>query len=164
MKVLWFEVTIPKNYSQSDFHGAGWQDALESIIKKNKSIELAIAFESQNKTDEKSVFDGVTYFPLIIKIPFWNKFKNKFSTKVNRGLVIEKSLIIIEEFKPDIIHVFGSEWCFGHIASFTNIPVVIHMQGSIPPYNNAFYPPGYSYLDEFFFMFFSICILIYHKK
>lgn len=43
-----------------------------------------------------------------------------------------------------MIHVFGSEWPFGLIAIETSIPVVLHIQGSIVPYNNALYPPKYN--------------------
>ena len=36
---------------------------------------------------------------------------------------------VIEDFKPDVIQCFGSEWPFGLIAECVDIPTVIHMQG-----------------------------------
>ena len=42
---------------------------------------------------------------------------------------------VINDFKPDIIHCFGSEWPFGLIADEVDIPVVIHMQGFINIYS-----------------------------
>lgn len=58
---------------------------------------------------------------------------------------INKALAIIDEFKPDIIHVFGTEWSFGLYGTYFNTR--IHMLGSIGPYNNALMPPMYSVLD-----------------
>lgn len=37
---------------------------------------------------------------------------------------------------------------FGQVARYTDIPVVIHMQGCIAPYNDALFPPGYSISDR----------------
>ena len=51
---------------------------------------------------------------------------------------------IVDRYKPDIIHVFGTEWPFGLIAERVDIPVVIHIQGAMIPLNNAICPPGYS--------------------
>ena len=54
----------------------------------------------------------------------------------------------VENVKPDVIHCFGTEWEFGQVARHTDIPVVIHMQGCIAPYNDALFPPGYSISDR----------------
>ena len=59
-------------------------------------------------------------------------------------------LKIIEDFKPDLIQIFGSENDFGLICQYTQIPVVIHMQGCIPPYHNALFPVGMNSSDFFF--------------
>jgi glycosyltransferase involved in cell wall biosynthesis len=151
MKVLWFEVTIPKGYSEHGSHGAGWQDALENIVKKNNDIELGIAFETQNAAHENCKIDGVRYFPLKTKYSAIERIQSKYTWDTGRNQLVPLALKAIDEFKPDVIHVFGSEWCYGQVAEATDIPVVIHMQGSIPAYNNAFYPPGYNEWTEWFF-------------
>lgn len=51
---------------------------------------------------------------------------------------------IINNVNPDIVHVFGVEWPFGLVIEKCSIPVVIHIQGSLVSYNNAYYPPGYN--------------------
>lgn len=159
LKVLWFEVTIPKSYKNHDFHGAGWQDALENILKKNTSVELGIAFESQNDFDENCEIDGVKYFPLKSNYTALERIQSNFTWITNRNKLIPLALDAINEFKPDVIHVFGSEWCFGQVVEYIDIPVVIHMQGSIPVYNNAFYPPGYNEWTEWFY-----CLLHFKLK
>ena len=60
---------------------------------------------------------------------------------------------IIEEYKPDLIQVFGTEWPFGLISKYTNIPTVVHIQGSMVPYNNAMFPPGYSLFTQIWYLF-----------
>lgn len=148
MRVLWFEVTVPKSYQPHGFHGGGWQDALEKLVKNCEDIELGIAFESNYKNAKKIIKEGVQYYPLTPKYNFLEQIKEYCTFDVSRNKLIPLSLEVIEDFAPDVIHVFGSEWCFGQVAEFCDVPVVIHMQGSIPPYNNAFYPPGYNVWDE----------------
>lgn len=74
--------------------------------------------------------------------------------------ILAYCLNIIEDFQPDIIHVFGSEWCFGLVEKYTNIPVVIHMQGSLPPYANAAFPPGYNFFTQWRNSHFSPIVLL----
>ena len=68
----------------------------------------------------------------------------------NDGNKIVKYLQIIKDFKPDLIQIFGSENEFGLICKYTNIPIVIHMQGCIPPYHNALFPVGMKKSDFIF--------------
>jgi glycosyltransferase involved in cell wall biosynthesis len=74
--------------------------------------------------------DGVDYYPIhinkrkVYKLnPYkkWKKLRNKM-------------LRVIEDFKPDIIHCFGSEWPYGLITNDIEIPVVLHMQGFLNTY------------------------------
>ncbi len=144
MRVLWFSVTASCYSSkQSTSHnGGGWISSLEKIVRTHKDIELGIAFEFASTTFKESI-DGVTYYPINIDSPT-NKITRKFSIAHEEHLLLPKCLKIIEDFKPDIIQCFGTEWCFGLIAKHTSIPVVIHMQGSMPSYFNALYPPRYN--------------------
>ena len=47
----------------------------------------------------------------------------------------------------DVIMVFGSEMPFGLVASLTDIPVILHIQGVLNPCYNAFLPPFVSWTD-----------------
>lgn len=147
MKVLWFEISPPSRFDFEKSPEAGWQDALEGIVSSCPHIELGIAFEYSEEVDKK-IINGVTYYPMTPHYTFLEKRKSKKTWEVNCSKLIKLSLKVIDDFKPDIIHVFGSEWPFGQITKFTKVPVVIHFQGSIPPCNNAMYPPMYSKLDE----------------
>lgn len=146
MKVLWFEVSEPGAYVSEKKPIGGWQDSLERIIRTVPDIELTISFISE-KLSEVKVIDGVTYVPIFIKWPFFErKFRKHWDIYVEKMMPAAKR--IIDEYKPDLIHVFGTEWSFGQVARFTDIPVVIHIMGAIVPYNNALYPPGFSYSGQ----------------
>lgn len=142
MKILCFNRSCPAKYKET--HGAllgGWQDSLERIIKDNTSVELYIAFKGNG---DIKVIDKVTYIPLNIHLSKIEKIKNQFTWEIDSSKLIQQAIQIINQYQPDIIHVFGTEWPFGLIAQYTNIPVVVHVQGAISPYYNAKYPPGYN--------------------
>ncbi len=142
MRVLWFEVTEPSSYVSGGELRGGWQDSLERIMKTSSRLELFIVFVSDNYYEVK-VIDGVTYIPINLKLSPVDKYlRNYWDVYVKRLLPISEN--IINKYKPDLIHIFGTEWPFGQIATITKTPVIIHIQGAIIPYKNALYPPGYS--------------------
>lgn len=144
MKVLWFEISTPSRYKDDGRVVCGWQDALENIVKDCREIELYIAFETEEPDAKVKVIDGVTYIPMVTRYSFIERKLSNWTWKVNEDKVIPLGRKVIDEYKPDIIHVFGNEWPFGLLAQYTDIPLVIHIQGSIIPYNNALYPPKYN--------------------
>ena len=144
MKVLWFEISTPSRYKDDGRVVCGWQDALENIVKDCREIELYIAFETEEPDAKVKVIDGVTYIPMVTNYSFAERKLSNWTWRVNEDKVIALGRKVIEEYKPDIIHVFGNEWPFGLLAQYTDIPLVIHIQGSIIPYNNALYPPKYN--------------------
>lgn len=148
MKVLWFEISVPGRYKSEKSPVSGWQDSLEQIVRTCKDIELTIAFEGTDGMLPKEV-DGVKYIPLVPHYTFWDKKYYNFTNRWNKAnKVVPLAVKCVEEVKPDIIQCFGTEWEFGQVAKYTDIPVVIHMQGCIAPYNDALFPPGYSISDR----------------
>lgn len=144
MKILWFEVTQPLRYKNTGRVVAGWQDALEDLVRSEKDIELYIAFECSDPNATSCVIDGVTYIPMPTCYSFIESKLNIWTWRINEKKIIELGKKTINEVKPDLIHVFGNEWPFGLLAQHTSIPLVIHIQGSIVPYHNALYPPRYN--------------------
>ncbi len=130
MRVLWFSPTPSLYSSYSNSHnGGGWISSLEQIVRSVNDISLGVAFKL-NGQKPKNIIDDVTYYCIDSK---------------SNG--VQKYIEIIDDFKPDIIQIFGSENEFGDICSHTDIPVVIHMQGCLPPYHNALFPVGMNKLD-----------------
>ena len=106
MKVLWFEISTPSRYKQAGRVVLGWQDSLENIVRESKEVDLYIAFESQTDKEVK-VIDGVTYIPMYIEYSFWDRKKSQFTWMVNARKIISKGIEVINEYAPDIIHVFS---------------------------------------------------------
>lgn len=147
MRVLWFSVS-PSLYSANGTNqGLGWIASLEHIVRRCKDIELGVAFEHRDNIF-KVEQDGVVYYPMNVFKSTKDIRRREYHVDVEEKLFIPRCLEIIANFKPDIIHVFGSEWCYGLVQEHTSTPVVIHMQGCMPPYENAMFPPGYSWQEE----------------
>lgn len=146
MRILWFSVTPSLFNPRSNGHnGGGWIASLEQIVRQNKSIELGIAFYFPDSSF-KYHNEGVTYYPIQLES---NSLVDKLFNKKSSDN-IEKYLQIIEDFKPDLIQIFGSENDFGLLCKYTDIPVVIHLQGCLPPYHNALMPVGMKRSDFIF--------------
>ena len=147
MRILWFTLNPSCfNPNSNNYNGGGWTASLEQIVRKNKNIELGIAFNFPDN-GFKYENDGVSYYPIKDEK---RSLIGKLFEKRDDGNRTAKYLQIIEDFKPDLIQVFGSENEFGVICKLTEIPVVIHMQGCIPPYCNALFPIGMKKSDFIF--------------
>lgn len=129
MRVLWLSMT-PAKYDSYSSNGGGWIEALQRVVEKVAQIELGIAFVSSKENEEYRIRrDGVTYYPIYIRRNIWQKWYDKYSYKSIDKIIIDKSLEIVGDYRPDVIQVFGSESCFGLIQSRIKVPVVIHWQG-----------------------------------
>lgn len=145
MRVLWFSINSGCYSSKisTAHNGGGWVSSLEKIVSKREDIQLGIAFE-YNSEKFKDTIDGIDYYPISVCCSRMEKLRKEFTIAHEEKLIIPECIKIIEDFKPDIIQCFGSEWCYGLVAQYTQVPVVIHMQGSMPSYFNVLYPPKYS--------------------
>lgn len=153
MRILFFASTPlnPRGYNHK-YNGGGWIAAIhrELLDRKYKIGFTYLSDMSDKYVDE----EGTTYYPVRAKV---KSFKEKiFNALYPRNAKYEmlraeaniKSFrTVVEDFKPDLIHIFGSEQCYGLIAKYTDIPVVIHLQGIINAYTNAFLIPGVSLMS-----------------
>lgn len=143
IKILWFETTMPSRYERSGIVGGGWQDSLENIVRNCSEIQLHIAFESHKYTEAKCI-DGVWYYPMNFSYSLKERIMDQFSWDSNIRHIVDEGLKVVDKVRPNLIHVFGNEWSFGLIQKFTQIPCVIHIQGSWISYFNSLYPPKYN--------------------
>lgn len=144
MNILWF--TNSPCGSIRRFSGSvkagGWMISLEDEIKKCLNINLSVAFIS--KTKEKPFkYDGVTYYPIWKNIPR-SKIKRVLyrftSYEKQDSIILPKLLKVVDVVKPDLIHIHGTEECFGLIQdSVKNIPIVFSIQGLIAPYKEKYF-------------------------
>ena len=120
MKVLWVcNIMLPAFAKEK---GLPWSDregwlsgAYERIAlgRKNNNIELGICFPGNDMGDEPVCLDGVKFY--------------LFSENTNIPEIYDEKLedrfrAIIGDFKPDILHVFGTEFphCLAAVKAFNN--------------------------------------------
>lgn len=162
MRVLWL-ANLMSGYKPCGkgvphmYNGGGWIGAAINEIKKHNDIILGFC-SIMSGEPFKSEQDGVIYYPMpypqySVLIKVWRKLK--YFIHLSDYKFEEESWIyfinyykrIIDDFQPDIIHVWGSESYHGLISKVTNLPVILHIQGVINPYLNAFLPPFVSWSD-----------------
>lgn len=156
MKLLYFfnSTSLYKPVNQisgNPYNGGGWLSSVQQAISQCEDIELAVSF-ILNDQPEKAIQDGVTYYPISdITTSFLFKIREKVCSdyktiEQNKWLLWEQKIMkVVEDFQPDIIQVFGSEGPFGLIANRVKVPLFLHIQGLIIPYQNCLFPPG---IDE----------------
>ena len=156
MRILWFTNT-PSCYSNKNagYNGGGWISSLEKEIKERGGIDLGVCFFSSD-TESKVMQNGTTYYPITrLKKTTGYLINQLLSTTESASLYQERMLIpklleVVKDFAPDIIHVFGSENIYGLIAKYVSVPVILHIQGVLRPYYNAFLPPFISWYNYIF--------------
>lgn len=159
MKVLWFSVTpLSVNAEENTgIEGKGWISSLLQIALGIENMELVVAYE--NKSPQKKDVEETGRLKIIpINVCRYGKrqiVKDMMTSREVDDFILSESLKIVDENKPDLIHVFGSEWCFGLLAKHANIqnrgiPVVIHIQGFWSQIRNSLLLPGQSSLFDRF--------------
>lgn len=146
MRVLWFSGNPSLYDSKRKNFDGGWVSSLEEIISQEADIELGITFvHSDNifKTEQ----NNVVYYPLPLYNTLKKRVKRNLFYKQYDKVEVAHYLKVIEDFKPDVIHVFGTETSLGLICKYTTVPVVIHIQGLLAPYLNAYFIPNTSKCD-----------------
>lgn len=155
MRVLWFtNSSVDYQEEINGYNGGGWMTSLKKVLEKNADIELGISFLLEDSEIKKEI-NGTTYYPVSNYSSILNKVVSKLKYRNNLNKLfknsdqqyVKKYLEVINDFKPSVIHIWGTEKNFGLICEHTEIPVVIHLQGIINPYLNAFFPPNISLKD-----------------
>jgi glycosyltransferase involved in cell wall biosynthesis len=144
MKVLWLTNTPvgASDILDTKGHAGGWMSSLETHIKKTKGIELAVCFFYNRLNRFKFFHNSVTYYPVKGKnSSLVGKFRTRFFNELNDSNV-EAVRKAVDDFKPDVIQLFGTESGLGEIIREIDIPVIIHIQGLINPCLAAWFPKG----------------------
>lgn len=155
MRILWIAATAGNYQSphscDGGYNGGGWISSMQNELAKRDDIKLGIAF-CRNGEPAKVEQNGVVYYP----IPHHTKSKKDKIidlwkiNDVTRDEILwpyyeEKFRHIIEDFKPDVVHVFGSELYQDLAARVTgDIPTVLHIQGLFSLSLYIYLPPSVS--------------------
>ena len=141
MRVLWFSGN--SSLYKSDHQNGGWIGALQNYLLKSNDIYLGVAFPTTNKNDKIKEDDKLKYYPVYTN-SLLASFLNKISLHKRDDLILKKYYNVIADFRPDIIHIWGTELEYGLVVEETKVPIIIHIQGLINPIYYSKYPNGLS--------------------
>ncbi len=152
MKVLWLTSSPAgaSNLVNQTNPGRGWIASLGNVVKDLSNIELAVAFFNNQESEFKFDHDGIRYYPMQDRLTtFVKSLKSRWRVSL-WDTNVEGILKVVNDFKPDIIQVFGTESGMGEIVGKTKIPVIVHLQGLINSVIFNWLPKGISYKSIFF--------------
>lgn len=144
MRVLWFTNTPSLAAEALNDKGniGGWIAALEEEVAKVDEIELGVAFH-HGVSDKKQFSIGKTkYFsfpyPVLSK---GNKrgIISRWKHKIEPISIVNYYLEVVDQFKPDIIHIYGTELAYGLIIEKVKVPVIIWIQGNLSVYEKKWF-------------------------
>lgn len=146
MRVLWISTT-PGLYKSgnSGYNGIGWIPSVQSLIQKEPGIELALTFLTSDIKDKMQEKSGTYYYPIYHKPQsIFGKLRTYYGgyKRIDDNAFVPQIQKVISDFKPDVIHLFGMENPMATILRKTAIPIVVHLQGLLAPYDVAFFPVG----------------------
>jgi glycosyltransferase involved in cell wall biosynthesis len=145
MKVLWFTTSPSLSRAKLDGSynvGTSWIEAMEELVHQYTDIELAIAFIwKTNQIDSFQTEYSSTKYYAMPRRPM-----SKFINLLRRNLclpepdtIINDCLQVVDDFKPDLVHFFGTETPFPLIIPHLKIPHVIWFQGNLTVYHEKWY-------------------------
>ena len=133
MKILWitwgpfepFRKFLIKGRPEKS---SSWTSPLFFSLSKDKNIELGSIVPVIKGIYQKENIENITYYSVPI-----NSGDN--FTILHKELISNYQLVI-DDFKPDLIHIHGVEVNFGLLREYidTDIPIVCSIQGIINPY------------------------------
>ena len=143
MKILWIVNSLLNEISAKLYGKPAnglWMDALLSDFRGKDGLEIAVATTAKRKDRFEYRSDNISYFVLPDEPPILYNENKKSNIAAWRKL--------IEDVKPDIIQVWGTEFKHGLCAlrEAGNIPSIIYMQGYLRAIAK-YYTAGISY-DE----------------
>lgn len=144
MRVLWFTNTTSLAAEALNDKGniGGWIAALEAEVAKVDEIELGVAFHYGISEKKQFSIGRTKYFSF--PYPILSKGHKKgiisrWKHKIEPISIVKYYLEVVDQFKPDIIHIFGTELAYGLIIEKVKIPVIIWIQGNLSVYEKKWF-------------------------
>ena len=145
LKILVLSATAPKIIEQDhDYNGRGWIDSYINLFSSDSSIKLFVAYHTRYPDKPKQI-NNVNYYPVRDGLTYNFKPFNiipRYLGKKECLKDIDNFMSILNTVQPDIVHLFGSEWCGIRLLKYCKFPIVLHLQGIVSIYNYSFLPNG----------------------
>ena len=145
LRILWTVNLIPRPFAEKTGAGksvlGGWVEAMAEQVGKDKSFELAIACKCDLPEKRFEEIDGVKYYTL------------NYPKRRAEAELLKRCEEIADDFKPDIIHIEGTEFLHSKVmlsvAKKRGIKNVVSAQGIL---NGQYdYQCGQLPIDDFIF-------------
>ena len=142
MRVLWF-TNVPldavNRRAGLPTQGSGfWMHALISPLTRSGKVKLAVVSASTKYPRMRFEEDGVEYF----NIP-QNRILEAFDLfpRARETRSLREAAALIDEWKPDLLHVYGTERFFGLIRArnLVQVPTVVQMQTVMVEYARMYW-------------------------
>lgn len=130
MKILWLcNIPLPEAsilINEKPLPYGGWLTNTSKDLSKQDNIELAIAFPKTNIRNNQTLYGvRITYYA-------FPQIKTNLGLSIDNNANLKK---IIDEVKPDIVHIFGTEFehslAMINVCSYQDIETVISIQGLV---------------------------------
>lgn len=146
MRLLFLSASDPfPNANSFSYGGGGWIYSLIQLVRNTeKDVHIGVAYAVSTRESYRKV-DGIEALPIFIKKQGQlDKLKAYYGgyKKIDASNYISGASIAIEKFKPNLVHLFGLESPFAEIVKVTKVPIACHLQGLLPPIDNAYFPGG----------------------
>lgn len=144
MRVLWFTNTpslATEPLTGKPTVGGGWIESLEIKMLEAPDVECAVVFPWKTDAVQTFHFNDSTYYgyPAHRGGGKWRKMRDRLKGRIEPDSEVEYFLQIVKEFKPDVIHVFGSERSYGLLIPQVDVPVLLWIQGNLTVYARKWY-------------------------
>lgn len=137
MKILWSTfIVFPEvadKVGMKALYACTWVRAMAEQLRKNKEVDLAVVTVGNKDTIQKIESNNITFYFL----PGGNKvYKNGGGKSVEKGWKE-----IIDNFNPDVIHLYGTEYAHNKtlIDMKISTPIIISLQGILKDYKKDYY-------------------------
>ncbi|MCE8464707.1 MULTISPECIES: glycosyltransferase family 4 protein [Bacteroides] len=147
MRILYLSDTpVSIKETIDGYNGRGWIESELELLHGEPDLLIGVAYNSKIKLSKRNE-KNITFYPIQSSYTFNWKVLNAIPRWL--GLYdsrkdICKILKVIDDFNPDIIYLWGTEWFGLNIIGRTNIPIIVHIQGISIPYYAYFLPPNHS--------------------
>ena len=153
MRVLWFSpVPLPPVCRELNFpvnYGAWWVWSLLSHLAGRDGLDLAVAWAHPSvRTRRCFSRDGVRYYVIpevgrfIRSTGRLRRLDDEFNLFLGIGRdrrALSETLATVEDYLPDLVHVFGAENYHGLAAPLIRPPLVVWIQGILDVYRQHFF-------------------------
>ncbi len=142
MRVLWFANTpgLSAGHLKISLAAGGWISALQRAVEAVPECQLGFVFYTEVAMAPFE-YGKTWYYPVqLLGSSKGKRLINRIAGRAEADENLPAFLEAVEQFKPDIIHVHGTEFPFGLILrEVRKIPVVVSIQGNLTVYRAKYF-------------------------